>query len=92
MRLDEGDIAGLQPLIAAVVRQTIDRLEPLLASQQAVFTEIEGAEYLRLRPHQLRDARLRGDIGFSRGPKNCVRYTRENLMDYLKNRREESNL
>lgn len=58
-------------------------------SPLTVYTEPEAAEQLKLRRHQLRDIRLREEISFSRGPKGCIRYTADDLKDYLNSRREE---
>lgn len=51
------------------------------------YTEIEAAEYLRLRPEHLADERRKGRIWFSRIRRNQVRYTKADLDEYLSTRR-----
>jgi hypothetical protein len=52
------------------------------------FGEAEASRLLGLQRHQLRDARLRGEVAFSRGPGNRVLYQRSDLERYLLERRE----
>ena len=87
MRIEAADIEGLKPLIAAVVRQTLAELRPDANGHGLqVFTEAEAAKVLKLARHQLRDERRRGRVSFSRGPRNSVRYRREDLEKYLADR------
>ena len=83
------DLETLRPLVAAVVRETIEQLETERAplGQRVAFSETEAAELLGLEPHVLRDERRRGRIGASQVAGRRVRYTRQDLLDYLCDRR-----
>ena len=91
MRLDDRDIADLRPLIRAVaaevlaeIREAESMLPPASGDDKpAVYSEDEAAEILRQRKHVLRDLRQRGGISYSRGPRNRVLYTRQDLLNYL---------
>jgi hypothetical protein len=83
------DPAALLPLLemaAEVAVQRFARDQDLLRGKLA-FTEPEAAALLSLAPHQLRDARLRGEITASVGPGRRILYQRQNLLDYLTSRR-----
>jgi hypothetical protein len=83
------DAAALQPLIAAVVQDTLARLEAERArlNGKLAYGEPEAAALLSLEPHQLRDERRRGRITASVGPGRKILYLREDLMQYLLTRR-----
>jgi hypothetical protein len=51
-----------------------------------VYTEEEAADILRLKPHTLKATRQRGEISFSRIVKKRVRYTQDDLNEYLQRR------
>jgi excisionase family DNA binding protein len=82
-------IDGLMTVAAAC--ETLCRISPTRTQQLAVtmnsiqtYTEEEAAALLRVKRHTLRDARLRGEISFSRIVMRRVRYTRSDLENYLK--------
>ena len=83
------DPVALEPLIRAVVEQTIARLDEAreVLSAKLAFGEAEAARLLSLHPHQLRDARLRGEIEASVGPGRKILYSRSDLLAYLTGRR-----
>jgi hypothetical protein len=77
---------ALAPLICQVVTETVRALEAdraRIPGNRLAFSEVEAAGLLGLRVHQLRDIRLRGQIGFSRGPARRVMYQPSDLLDYL---------
>jgi hypothetical protein len=77
------------PLIRQVVEATLAHLEEVRATlpDTLAFSEPEAARLLSLRQHQLRDARLRGEIKASVGPARKILYRREDLIEYLMTRR-----
>lgn len=79
----------LRPLISAVIAETLAALEKDRAAlpDKLAYSEGEAARLLSLHSHQLRDARLRGEIEASVGPCRKILYTREQLLTYLANRR-----
>jgi hypothetical protein len=84
------DSAALQPLIAAVVEATLARIDAARAAlpdDRLAFGEAEAARLLSLHQHQLRDARLAGEITASVGPGRKILYSREDLLRYLASRR-----
>jgi hypothetical protein len=84
------DANALTPLIAAVVEATLVRIDAARAALPAdkiAFSEPEAARLLSLHPHQLRDARLRGEIEASVGPGRKILYSRGDLEKYLTSRR-----
>ncbi len=80
---------ALTPLIAAVVEQTLARLESARSAvgERIAFSEPEAAPLIGLNPHQLRDQRRRGKIAASAIVGKRVRYMREDLVNYLLARR-----
>ncbi len=83
------DAEALRPVIEAVVAEVTARLEEDRAKLDGrlAYSEPEAARLLGLQPHQLRDERLRGNIGASAIVGRRIRYTRQDLMDYLLSRR-----
>lgn len=83
------DLAELQPLIERVVEETIARMQHIEATlpQKMAFSEPEAARLLSMQPHQLRDERRRGRIKASAVVCRRIRYSREDLVEYLKERR-----
>jgi Helix-turn-helix domain len=80
--LSESD---LQPLVEAVVALTLNKLgdERRQIGDKLAYSEPEAAALLSVRPHVLRDARLRGEIaGFKLG--KGIRYAREELLRFLR--------
>jgi len=57
--------ADLQPLVEAVVRQTVEQLQAdsmLAGDGRIAVLETEAASLIGVKSHTLRDARLRGEI------------------------------
>ncbi len=52
--------------------------------------EAKAASLIGMRSHQLRDARLRGEISFSKGPGGKIFYTKQDLLDFLQRSRTEA--
>jgi hypothetical protein len=87
------DPETLRPLIKAVVAEVVSQMESDKAkidNGRLVFTEEEAAAMLQLQPHCLRDERRRGKIGCSRVVGRRLRYTKQDLLDYLRGRRIEA--
>ena len=75
------DNEALKPLIRAIVAEVTTTIGPTGANRLA-YTEPEAAAALGIRPHQLRDARLRGEIRSTRlGGR--IGYTTTALQAYL---------
>ncbi|MBX7073101.1 MAG: helix-turn-helix domain-containing protein [Pirellulales bacterium] len=83
MKLDL-EAEDLRPLIEQVVAAVLDRLRAAetQAGGRLGYREAEAAELLGLRPHQLRDARRRGEIHATRVGKVNV-YPRGELLRLL---------
>jgi hypothetical protein len=82
---------ALEPLIEQVVAAALTRFEEAretLPDDRLCYTESEAARLLSLKPHVLRDERLRGCISASSIVGRRVRYTRGDLMAYLMQRRK----
>lgn len=80
--LNESD---LQPLVEAVVALTLNKLEDerRRIGDKLAYSEPEAAALLSVKPHVLRDARLRGEIeGFKLG--KGMRYARDELLRFLR--------
>ena len=80
--LNESD---LQPLVEAVVALTLNKLEDerQRIGDKLAYSEPEAAALLSVKPHVLRDARLRGEIeGFKLG--KGMRYARDELLRFLR--------
>jgi len=75
----------LKPLIEAVVRETVAKLdgEGGRFNDKIAFAEPEAARLLGLEVHQLRDERLRGRIRASQIVGKRIRYLKSDLLDYL---------
>jgi hypothetical protein len=84
VRLDPGDMAELRPIIRAAVVAVLDELRQseLAQSDRLAYAEPEAAMMLSVRPHVLRDARLRGELDGSRVGKKTV-YTKAELLKFL---------
>lgn len=57
-------------------------INPNLASNRLAYSEPEAASLLGVKPHVLRDARIRGEI-FATRVGGRLAYTRNELMSYL---------
>jgi hypothetical protein len=80
----------LQPLVRQVVEAVlaeIGRHEQRLNGKLAV-PESEAAALLALNPWQLRDLRLAGKITHSRIVGGRIRYTADDLLEYLRRTRD----
>jgi hypothetical protein len=84
VKLDAQDIDGLRPVIEAAVKQVLSELSGTpLASGQIAFTEAQAAAALGIPKHQLRDARLRGDVRATVYPKmKQIMYSRRALLAF----------
>jgi hypothetical protein len=85
MKLEAGDIADLKPLIDAAVRTTLAAIEAddaKLDGKRLGYTEAEAAALIGVRPHVLRDARLRGELVGRLVGKKIV-YARTELLRFL---------
>jgi hypothetical protein len=76
---------ALRPLVRDVVAEVVRQLDEAKASlpEKLAFSEAEAARLLSLNVHQLRDERLRGRIAASQVVGKRIRYTRQDLLDYL---------
>ncbi len=83
------DAATLQPLIKQIVRATLDEIgqERDQLADKLVYSEQEAAKLLGVAYHVLRDERQRGRIQCSHIVGRRVRYSRQDLLDYLEGRR-----
>jgi hypothetical protein len=80
------DAEALRPLVEAVVDAALQRLERArmaLPPDRLAYSEAEASALIGLAQHQLRDERLRGRISASQIVGRRVRYTRQDLLDYL---------
>jgi hypothetical protein len=83
------DADALRPLIREVVGETLAALEQDRAkiSDRLAYSEAEAARLLGLHTHQLRDERLRKRVSASQIVGKRIRYTRDDLLRYLSERR-----
>jgi hypothetical protein len=83
------DEADLRPLIEQIVSAAFAQLQAdeVAFGDKLAFTEPEAAAVLSLRPHVLRDARLRGEISGSRVGKRIL-YERNELLRFLQRQRQ----
>lgn len=83
------DAEILRPLVEQVVCAALAKLEADRAQlgDRLAYSEPEAARMLGLNAHQLRDERLRRRITASQVVGKRVRYLRQDLVDYLMQRR-----
>src|SRR5262249_18492931 len=85
------DPQAFAPIIRVVVAEVLAQLEAdrqqLPENGRLAYSEEEAARMLGLEPHQLRDERRRGRIAASSIVGRRVRYTRNDLLGYLQERR-----
>ena len=74
----------IRPLIETIVLEVMARLD--MADDRLAFDEIEAAAMLGVTKTTLRDERLRGRVNASLVGRK-VRYTQQDLLEYLANRR-----
>jgi len=87
----EFDSEALRPIVQMAVAAAMDRLEADRATfnGRLAFTEPEAAVLLGVKPHVLRDCRLRGEIlGAKVGSRNV--YTRSDLLEFLERQKENA--
>jgi hypothetical protein len=79
----------LAPLIRAIAAEVVASLDAArqVADGKLAYSESEAAALLGLQPHVLRDERRRGRIGASSIVGRRIRYTRDDLVQYLASRR-----
>ena len=82
------DPESFRPLIEQAVQAAMLKMESARAvvADRLCYSEPEAAAMLGLEPHQLRDERLRGRIKASSIVCRRIRYTRQDLMEYLSSR------
>lgn len=80
----EFDATELRPLIEAVVREMLTQPSSSLAGDgsQMAFSEPQAASMLGVKPHVLRDLRLKGEIEASVVGRRIV-YQKEHLLRFL---------
>jgi hypothetical protein len=85
------DPAPLADLVRSLVAKAIFDLgtQQQCLPEKLAFTEAEAARLLSLNQHQLRDERRRGRIGASEIVGRRIRYSREDLLQYLARNRQE---
>ncbi|HEX3658217.1 MAG TPA: helix-turn-helix domain-containing protein [Pirellulales bacterium] len=83
MRIELDDTV-LTQLIELVVVATLERVEQQRRhhGDRLAYTEPEAAALVGVKPHVLRDARLRGELSGKRVGKRTV-YSRDELLRYL---------
>lgn len=74
----------LRPLIETIVLEVTARIDK--ADNRLAFDEVEAAAMLGVTKTTLRDERLRGRVNASLVGRK-IRYTRQDLLEYLANRR-----
>ena len=85
------DPETLKPIIATIIVEVLAAQEAnraALGDDRLAYSEAEAARMLGLNQHVLRDERLRGRIQASQIMGRRVRYTRDDLMNYLQGRRK----
>ena len=89
LRIDPDE---LRPIVQAVVTEALAQLDELrlLLNGRLALSEPEAADLLGLHSWQLRDLRLAGKISYSRIVGDRIRYTRDDLLTYLRQRRNEA--
>jgi hypothetical protein len=82
------DSNDLKPLVEQVVAATLKKLEAANGKlgNRLAFNEPEAAALLGIKPHVLRDARLRGEISGSRVGKRIL-YERDEVLRFLRSQR-----
>jgi len=86
----EIDSEELRPIVVQVVSEVLAqaKADECLLGGRLAYPEPEAAALLGVRPHVLRDARLRGEIDASKVGKRIV-YTSDALHDFLRRNRWE---
>ena len=79
------DASDLRPIVKAVVEETLATIRDnaaILDGERLAFSEAEAASALGVRPHVLRDCRLRGEI-IATKVGGRLAYERAELLRYL---------
>lgn len=86
----EFETTELRPLVEAIVKEVIADPRQLVAptSSQLAFSEPEAAGLLGVKPHVLRDLRLRGEVEASVVGRRIV-YQKDELIRFLNRNRWE---
>jgi hypothetical protein len=81
------------PLVEAIVTKVLAKIETAQdrMGDKLAYDEPEAARLLDLKTHQLRDARLRGDIVASKITGRRIRYAKQDLLNYLAANRWSAN-
>ena len=80
----------LRPLVREILAETLAQLErdrQQIPEGPLAYDEPTAARLLAMGPHQLRDERLRGRIAACKVVGGRIRYQREDLLTYLRERR-----
>ena len=82
----------IRPLVSEIVQATVNQMEAVRAElgDQLAYSESHAARLLGLKPHQLRDERIRGRISSTRIVGGQIRYSRGDLEQYLIRHRAEA--
>lgn len=81
----------LRPLLKAVVAEALSQLSQKTGpADRLAYTESEAAALLGLTGRQLAEQRRARRLGFSRGPKGTILYSKADLLAYLARSHEEA--
>jgi hypothetical protein len=82
--------ADLAPLVREITMQVIDQLreDDAQLNGRLAYPEAEAAALCGVRPHVLRDCRLRGEITATKIGRH-VAYERDELLAFLRRQRKE---
>jgi len=75
---------SLRPLVKAVVAEVLAEYSQVVGTDgRLAYPEAEAAALLGLTGRQLAEQRRAGRLGYSRGPKGSVLYSKSDLLAYL---------
>ena len=82
----------IRPLIHEILQTAVEKLEADKAGlgDQLAYSESDAARLPGLNTQQLRDERIRGRIASTRIVGGQIRYSREDLLAYLRRNRSEA--
>jgi len=90
LQLDAEALQALRPLVRVIVAEVLaDIGEANGLGKRLAYTEPEAAALLGLTGRQLAEQRRAGRVGYSRGPKNTILYSKADLLAYLASRHED---
>ena len=80
------ETSELRPLVQSIISEVLLQMDQIRQAHgdKIAFSEDEAAAMLGLNPWQLRDVRRSGKITHTRIVGNRIRYTRNDLMEYLR--------